>query len=69
MTKIYDFKSIAVNGVMVNYFYTRERNDRYGNPRYRVYTINLETRAVTENIVQSYNIEEWIRHYIKESFR
>lgn len=50
----HDIKTVIVNHQPINYFYTREKNDRNGNPRYRVYIIDPETPAVYEDIVKTY---------------
>lgn len=52
--KTHDLKTVIVNHQAINYFYTREKNDRNGNPRYRVYIIDPEAPAVYEDIVKTY---------------
>lgn len=54
MKKIHDLKTVVVNHISVNYFYTREKNDVNGNPRFRVYIIDPEGDAVYETIFKTY---------------
>ena len=67
MTKIHDIKTIVADGMVIKYFYKRERNDYYGNPRYRVYIIELENRAITETIAETYNLDEWVCSFLKNA--
>lgn len=54
--KTHDLKTVIVNNTAVNYFYTREKNDVNGNPRFRVYIIDPDGSAIYESIVKTY---EW----------
>lgn len=54
MTKYHDLKTITVNHISINYFYTREKNDVNGNPRYRVYIMDPDAPTVYETIVKTY---------------
>ena len=65
MIKTHDLKEIVVDGVAIQYFYKREQNDYYGNPRYRVYILNPNERFVTEKIAKKYEMTDWIHSYIK----
>lgn len=67
MTRIHDIKTIVTDGTVIKYFYKRERNDSYGNPRYRVYIIELESRAITETIAKTYNLDEWVCAFVKNT--
>ena len=52
--KMHDLKTVIVNNTAVNYFYTREKNNTNGNPRYRVYIIDPDGSAIYEIIVKTY---------------
>lgn len=67
--KTYDIKTVVVNNIEYNYFYIREKNDRNGNPRYRVYIIDPDTPAVYEVIVKTYDglIKNWVIKFIEEA--
>lgn len=65
MTKTHDLKTVVINHVAINYFYTREKNDVNGNPRYRAYIIDPEGPAVYERIFKTYNIEDSIINFIE----
>jgi hypothetical protein len=69
MRKAHDLKTAVIDHVAVNYFYTREKNDRNGNPRYRVYITDPEGPAVYETIISSYCIEEAVRYYIMNQLK
>lgn len=65
MLKTHDLKTIIINHIAINYFYTREKNDRNGNPRYRVYIIDPEGAGVYERIFKTYSVEDSIQNYIE----
>lgn len=52
--KTHELKTVIVNHEAIQYFYTREKNDRNGNPRYKVYAIDPEAPAVYEFITKTY---------------
>lgn len=54
-TKVHDLKQITVNNNKYQYFYTREKNDINGNPRWRVYIIDNDAPAVYEQIFKCYD--------------
>lgn len=64
---IHDLKTIIINHTKINYFYTREKNDRNGNPRYRVFIIDPETPAVYETIARTYDglIPEFVAKFVE----
>ncbi len=66
--KKYDLKTIRANYETVQYFYTQEKNDINGNPRFRVYVIDQETNAVHEMIFKCYEsqIADRVRASIEE---
>ena len=65
MTKTHDLKTVVVNHIAFNYFYTREKNDVNGNPRYRVYIIDPDGPAVYERIFKTYSVEDSIKNYLE----
>lgn len=65
MTKIHDLKTVVINHTAINYFYTREKNDINGNPRYRVFIIDPEGAAVYERIFKTYCVESSIVNFIE----
>lgn len=65
MIKTHDLKTVVINHTAINYFYTREKNDRNGNPRYRVYIIDPEGAGVYERIFKTYSVEDSIQNYIE----
>lgn len=62
MKKFHDLKTVVVNHLSISYFYTREKNDTCGNPRYRVYIIDPEAPTVYETIFKCY--ESQIKDYV-----
>lgn len=68
MKKIHDLKTVVVNHISVNYFYTREKNDVNGNPRFRVYIIDPDGVAVYETIFKTYEglIKDHVIMFIEE---
>lgn len=62
---IHDLKSVVIDCIEYKYFYTREKNDRNGNARYRVYIIDVDAPAVYERIIKTY--ESAIKDYIKRT--
>ena len=69
MTKTHDLKTVIVNHISINYFYTRERNDVNGNPRFRLYIIDPDAPAVYETIVKTYEglLPEAVKRYIERA--
>lgn len=65
MTKTHDLKTVIIDHIAINYFYTREKNDVNGNPRYRVYIIDPEGPAVYERIFKTYCVESSIVNFIE----
>jgi hypothetical protein len=52
--KTYDLKTATIENSAFNYFYSREKNDANGNPRFRVYVIDPDGPAVYESIFKCY---------------
>lgn len=65
MSKTYNLETIVVDTLTINYFHFREKNDCYGNPRYRVFIIQPNTYTVIEQIAKTYNVKDWVRSYVK----
>ena len=54
MKKQHDLKTVVSNHIAINYFYTREKSDANGNPRFRVYIIDPDAPTVYETICKTY---------------
>lgn len=69
MLKTHDLKTVYVNSMAISYFYTREKNDRNGNPRFRVYIIDPEGPAIYERIVKTYEglISDYVKQFVSEA--
>lgn len=65
MKKFHDLKTVVVNHLAINYFYTREKNDINGNPRYRVYIMDPDAPAVIEIIAKTYCLDSWVKSFIE----
>lgn len=65
MIKTHDLKTVVINHTAINYFYTREKNDVNGNPRYRVFIIDPDGGAVYERIFKTYCVESSIVNFIE----
>ena len=69
MTKTHDLKTVVIDHIAINYFYTREKNDANGNPRFRVYIMDPDGPAVYETIFKTYEglIKERVIKFIGEA--
>ena len=69
MKKTHGLKTVIIDHIAVNYFYIREKNDRNGNARYRVYIMDPDAPAVYETIFKCYEcqISELVKRYIEEA--
>lgn len=65
--KIHDLNSVVIDGQRFYYFYTRERNDGNGNPRYKVFITDPDAPAVYETIFKCYQsqIQERVTAFIE----
>ena len=65
--KTYDIKTVVVNNIEYKYYYIREKNDRNGNPRFRVHIIDPDALAVYELIAKTYDglIKNWVIKFIE----
>ena len=69
--KLHDLKTVVINHIAINYFYTREKNDVNGNPRYRVYIMDPDAPAVYERIFKTYEglIPEAVKRFLEEAHK
>ena len=67
--KTHDLKSVTIAGNRFYYFYIREKNDRNGNPRFRVYITDPDGPAVYEAIFKCYQsqIPERVTAFIENT--
>lgn len=67
--KIHDLNSVIIDGDRFYYFYTKEKNDVNGNPRYKVFITDPDAPAVYETIFKCYEsqIQERVTAFICES--
>lgn len=67
MIKYHDLKTVVIDGNAYCYFFTRERNDVNGNPRFRVYIIDPEAPTVYEKIFKCYEnqISERVKMFVE----
>lgn len=67
--KNHSLKTVIINHIAIDYFYTKEKKDVNGNPRYRVYIIDPEAPAVYEKIFKCYESEilERVHAFIEEA--
>ncbi len=67
--KLHDLKTVVVDHSVVQYFYTKEKNDRNGNPRYRIYIIDPDGPAVYETIARTYDglIPAYVKKFVEEA--
>lgn len=54
---MHDLKSVVIDYNEFNYFYIREKNDKNGNARYRVFIIDPDGAAVHETILKCYEFQ------------
>ena len=66
--KTHNLKTVVINHIAINYFYTREKTEKNGNSRYRVYIMDPDAPAVYETIFKCYRYEipEKIERFIEE---
>jgi len=69
MKKTHDLKTVVVDGISINYFYTKEKRDVNGNGRFRVYVIDPAAPAVYEKIFKTYEglLAERVRAFVEEA--
>jgi hypothetical protein len=65
--KMHDLKTTIVNGSYISYFYTKEKHDKNGNARFRVYIIDPDGPAVYETVCKTYEplICEHVRKFVE----
>lgn len=54
MKKQHILHQVTAHGVTIHYFYTKEKRDRNGNSRYRVFMIDTETNLIYERVFTTY---------------
>lgn len=54
MLKLHDLHETVGYYENIRYFFTREKNDINGNPRYRVYIMDPDTPTVYETLFKCY---------------
>ena len=54
MQKTHNLNTSIINCMAFDYFYTKEKPDQNGNPRYKVYIMDPDAPAVYETIVKCY---------------
>jgi len=66
MQRIHVLYTVRKDGMAINYFYTKEKADRNGNTRYKVYIMDPDAPAVYENTITCYEsqIEEHVTSFI-----
>lgn len=57
MIKTHELKTTKANHETISFFYQREKNDRNGNSRFRVFFLDTETATVYETILRCYEFE------------
>ena len=69
MKNTHDLHTIIVNNNQYQFFYTREKHDRNGNSRFRVYIIDPDAPAVYEKIFKTYEglIVDSVYNFIENS--
>lgn len=55
--KTFELNYVVMGCTRYEYFYKREKNDKNGNSRFRVYLIDPEHNAVYERIIQCYEFQ------------
>lgn len=70
MQKIHVLYTAQTNGLAINYFYTKEKADRNGNPRFKLYIMDPDAPAVYESIIKCYEsqIKEHVTSFIERVF-
>ena len=69
MLKMHHLKTIRLDGLAINYFYTKDKADPNGNPRFKIYVMDPDAPAVYETIVKCYEsqIEEHVTSFIERA--
>ena len=55
MYKTHDVKTAVIDSIAINYFYTKEKNDINGNPRFTVYIMDPDTAAIYQTLFKGYD--------------
>ena len=69
MLKMHHLKTVRIDGLAIEFFYTKEKADQNGNPRFKVYVIDPDAPAVYETIVKCYEsqIKEHVTSFIERA--
>ena len=69
MLKTHDLKTVVIDGIAINYFFKKEKNDINGNPRFKVFIIDPEGPAIYETIFHCYDgqIKEYVISFIERA--
>ena len=67
MQKIHDLQTVVIDGIAINYFFKKEKNDRNGNPRFKIFIFDPEGPAIYETIFHCYDgqIKERVISFIE----
>ena len=66
---MHHLKTVRIDGLAIEFFYTKEKADQNGNPRFKVYVIDPDAPAVYELIVKCYEsqIKEHVTSFIESA--
>ena len=66
---MHHLKNVRIDGLAIEFFYTKEKADQNGNPRFKVYVIDPDAPAVYETIVKCYEsqIKEHVTSFIERA--
>ena len=69
MLKMHHLKTVRIDGLAIDFFYTKEKADQNGNPHFKVYVIDPDAPAVYETIVKCYEsqIKEHVTSFIERA--
>ena len=69
MLTMHHLKTVRTNGLAIDYFYTKEKPDQNGNPRFKIYVIDPDAPAVYESIIKCYEsqIKEHVISFIERA--
>ena len=67
--RMHEMKTTVVNGQYIGFFYTKEKADKNGNARFRVFVMDPDGGAVYETIIKTYEalLCDHVRKFIEEA--
>ena len=67
--KTHEMKTTIVNRQSIGYFYTKEKADKNGNSRFRVFVMDPDGSAVYETIFKTYEglIADHVKTFVEEA--